>query len=56
MDRMKAMWQLINREIGKAPENEQTLGIGIGNKLISNPIEITGNLKTHFTSTVEELV
>jgi len=28
----------------------------IGNKLISNPTEITGKLKTHFVSTVEELV
>jgi len=27
MDRMKAIWRLINREIGKAPENEEKLEI-----------------------------
>jgi len=51
MDRMKAMWQ-----IGKAPENEQKLVLRIGNKLISNPTEITDKLNTHLVSTVEELV
>jgi len=56
MDRTKAMWWLINREIGKAPENEQKLELRIGNKLISNPTEITDKLNTQFVSTVEELV
>jgi len=50
------MWQLINREIGKAPENEEKLELRIGNKLILNPTEITDKLNTHFVSTVEELV
>ena len=31
-DRTRAMWRLINREIGKAPENEVKLGLRIGNK------------------------
>jgi len=53
---MKAMWQLINTEIGKAAENEEKLEFRIGNKLISNPSEITDKLSTHFISTVEELV
>jgi len=48
------MWRLINREIGKAPENEQKLELRIGNKFISNPAEITDKLNTHFMSTVEE--
>ena len=56
MDRTKAMWRLINREIGKALEIEQKLEMGIGNKLISNPTEITDKLNTHFVSTVEEMV
>ena len=56
VDRTKAMWRLINREIGKAPENEQKLELRIGNKIISNPTEITDKLNTHFISTVEELV
>ena len=50
------MWQLINREIGKVPENEEKLEMRIGNKLISNPTEITDKLNTHFVSTAEELV
>jgi hypothetical protein len=44
------MWQLINREIGKAPENDHKLELRIGNKTISNPTVITEKL-----STVEEL-
>jgi len=55
-DRMKTMWRLINREIGKAPKNEEKLEMRIGNKLISNPTEITDKLNIHFVSTVEELV
>jgi len=50
------MWRLINREIGKATENEEKLELRIGNKLISNRTEITDKLNTHFVSTVEELV
>jgi uncharacterized membrane protein len=37
---MRTMWQIINREIGKAPENEEKLELRIGNKLILNPTEI----------------
>jgi hypothetical protein len=37
VDRPKAMWRLINREIGKAPVNEQKLELKVGNKIISNP-------------------
>jgi len=39
-DRTRAIWWLINREFGKAPENEEKLELWIGNKLISNPTEI----------------
>jgi hypothetical protein len=56
MDRTKAMWQLINREIGKASENDHKLELRIGKKIISNPTEITEKLNMYFTSTVEELV
>jgi hypothetical protein len=41
VDRTKAMWQLINSEIGKAPENDQKLELRIGNNIISNPTEVT---------------
>jgi hypothetical protein len=50
------MWQLINREIGKPPENDHKLELRIGNKTISNPTEITEKLNMHFISTVEELI
>jgi len=56
VDRTKALWQLIYREIGKAPENEQNLELRIGNKFISNPTEITDKFNTYFISTVEEMV
>jgi hypothetical protein len=39
----------------KAPENQHKLELRIGNKIISNPVEITDTLNTHFISTVEEL-
>ena len=54
--RTKVMWRLINREIGKVPENEEKLELRIGNKLISNPTEITDKMNTQFVSTVEELL
>ena len=50
------MWQLINREIGKAPENNHKLQLKIENKITSNPTEITEKLNVYFISTVEELV
>ena len=53
MDRTKTMWQLINREIGKAPENYHKFELRMG---ISVPTEITEKLNMHFISTVEELV
>jgi hypothetical protein len=56
VERTKPMWQLSNRETGKAPANKQKLELRIGNKIISNPVEITEKLNTHFISTVEELV
>jgi hypothetical protein len=56
VDRTKAMWQLINREIGKAPENDRKLELKVGNKIISNPTEITEKLNVYFISTLEEFV
>jgi len=56
MGRAKAMWQLTNREIGKAPENDHKLETRIGNKTISNPTEITEKVNMYSISTVEELV
>ena len=50
------MWRLINREIGKAPENEQKLELKVGNEIISNPTEIKGKLNSHFINTVKELL
>ena len=52
-DKPKAMWRLINREIGKATENEQKLELKVGNRIISNPTQITDKLNSHFISTVK---
>jgi hypothetical protein len=52
-DKSKAMWQLINTEIGRATENEKKLELKVGNRIISNPIEITDRLNSHFISTVK---
>jgi hypothetical protein len=50
------MWRLIKREIGKAPDNEQKLELKVGNKIISNPTEITDKLNSHFINTIKELI
>jgi hypothetical protein len=55
-NRPKAMWRLINREIGNAPKNEQKLVLKVGNKTISNPAEITDKLNSHFINTVKEMI
>ena len=46
MDRTKAIWRLINREICRAPENEQKLELKVENKIISKPTEIIDKLNT----------
>jgi len=56
VDRTKAMWQLINSEIGKAPENDQKLELRIGNNIISNSTKITEKYNLYFINTVDELV
>ena len=55
-DKPKAMWRLINREIGRATENEQKLELKVGNRIISNPTKITDKLNSHFISTVIYLI
>jgi hypothetical protein len=52
----KAMWKLINREIGKAPENDHKLELRIAKNIISKPTEITEKLNMYSTSIVAELV
>jgi hypothetical protein len=42
-NRPKAMWRLINREIGNAPRNEQKLELKVGNKIISTPLRLQTN-------------
>jgi hypothetical protein len=55
-NRPKAMWRLINREIGNAPKNEQKLELKGGNKITSNPAEITDKLNSQFINTVKEMM
>jgi hypothetical protein len=46
----------INRDIFEATENEQKCELKVGNRIISNPTEITDKLNSHFISTVKELI
>jgi len=55
-DRTKAMWQLINKEIGNTLVNDYRLELRIGDKITTCPIEITEKLNEHFINAVEELV
>ena len=54
-NKTKAMWQLINRKIGKIQEDDHKLELRLGN-IIKNPIEITEKLHMYFTNTVTQLV
>ena len=45
----------INR-LGKTIVNEQKLELEVGNRVISNPSEITDKLNLHFINTVKELI
>ena len=55
-DRTKAMWQVINREMGKTQENDYKMEIRTGEKITSNPMVITESLSKHFINSIEELV
>ena len=55
-DRTKAMWQVINREMGKTQENDYKMELRMGEKITSNPMVITESLNKHLISSVEELV
>jgi hypothetical protein len=52
----KAMWQLINNQIGKSQGEDYKLELRIDNKIMWKPMEITEKLNKHFTNTVTELV
>ena len=55
-NRTKAMWQLINNEIGNTLVNDYRLELRIGDKITMCPIEITEKLNEYFINAVEELV
>ena len=40
-NKIKAMWQLINKKIGKTLDEDNKLELRIGKNLITNPSEIT---------------
>ena len=54
-NKTKAMWQFINREIGKIQEDYK-FELKIGNNIISDLTEITEKLKIYFTNNVAGLV
>jgi hypothetical protein len=55
-NKTKAIWQLINRKIGKIQEDDHKLKLRLGNYINKNPIEITERRNMYFTNTVTELV
>jgi hypothetical protein len=53
-NKTKAMWQLINRKIGRT-EDDNKLELKLGNNLITNPKEITEILNEYFTNITTNL-
>jgi len=56
LKKTKAIWQLINRKIGKTDKDDYKFELKIGNTIISIPMEITENLNMYFATIVAELV
>jgi hypothetical protein len=55
-DKNKAMWQLINKEIGKSLDKDYRMELRIGDEITSCPTVITEKLNEHFINAVQELV
>jgi hypothetical protein len=56
MGKTKAMWQLINSEIGEVPVNDVRLELRIGKSIITNTTEVDEKLNSFFTDSVDKLV
>jgi hypothetical protein len=56
MGKTKAMWQLINRGIGKVPMNDLRLELRIRKSIVTNTTEVAEKLNSYFTSSVDVLV
>jgi len=54
-NKTKAMWQLINKKIGRTKEDDNKLELKLGNNLITNPKEITEILNEYFTNITTDL-
>jgi hypothetical protein len=54
-NKIKAMWQLINKQIGKTQEEVKNFELRVGNNLVINPNEVTEILNGHFTNIMTEL-
>ena len=55
-NKTKAMWQLINKKIGRTKEDDNKLELKLGNNLITNPKEITEILNEYFTNITTDLI
>jgi hypothetical protein len=56
MGKTKAIWQLINREIGAFAVNDFRLELRIGKNIIANTAEVAEKLNSYFTSSADKLV
>jgi len=52
----KAIWQVINKQIGKSQDEDYKFELKVDNNIMLKPMEITEKLNKHFTNTVTELV
>jgi valyl-tRNA synthetase len=55
-NKKKAMWQLINKKIGKTQDDENMLELRVNKNPITNPNEIIELLNEHFMNTTSELI
>jgi hypothetical protein len=55
-NKTKAMWQVINKEAGKNPQNEQEMELKCGVKKVTNPRDIAELFNSYFAEIAEKLI
>jgi hypothetical protein len=55
-NKTKAMWQIINKEVGRAVKHDNKIELHVGSKIISDPQAGADMLNKHFVEVINELV
>jgi hypothetical protein len=55
-NKTKAMWQLINEEVGNSLHDEYKTGLRNGTEIISNPQNVSDRLNSFFIEIVNDLL